>query len=534
MMTKFQSLLYREMRICRKGNILRTVLLILFTGMMWGMLLTFRFGGLADTAEAANALDLMVNNAILHTALIGVMVGLGQDEVFKSDLNAGWMRYSYALAITPTDRALVRIVRLSILTAAGMVAASLNIIGFCAFMDVPFRMGYITLQFLALDFMLVIEIISEFFVLAARSLPEMKKYNECAGLVSFGLMMLCILIFIKTSGLTIDKLKDDTFVAELMGGFDIFGKLTGDMLLWVIPLTLALIAIHFVVIRYRFRNAYTMAAAVKKGTVQNAQETAVLSRPHSEPVGFLYKEIKQNRAAVIGVALLPLGLMLFAVLIVAAAFAFNRESFDVSYQEVITGKLMLFITLAIGYFMASGVLTSVFLGDDKKLWAYFVASTPTGVKGFLYYKYVLCFAMNGMYMVAWIFTNSIMNTLQYALLGTEAQSMNNIVLAIFFALLFSSAIDIPFIVRFGAKKGNTIKLWVMMALVSVAIVGFALLPASISDMILEVFVKLYNGKANDVLMLFVSLCPMIVLAAYVLSYKISCKVFMKGVDAYDK
>lgn len=531
MMTKFRSLLYREMRICRKGNILRAGLLILFVGMLWGMLLTIRFGDLAGAAEVANAPDFVVNTAILYTALIGVMVGLGQDEVFKSDLSAGWQAYSYGLPITPFDRALVRILRLSIMTAAGMAAASLNIIGFCAFMDVPFRMSYITLQFLALDFMLVTVIISEFFVLAARSLPDMQKYNERAGWVSFGLMILCIVIFIKTSGLTIDKLKDDTYITELMGGFDIFEKLTGSMLLWVIPLTLALIAVHFAVVCYRFRFAYEASAKIKE---KKWEKSVVISKAHNEPVGFLYKEIKQNRFQILAVAVLPLALMVFAALIVAAAFGFSPENFEVSYPEVITGSLMTGLVLALGYFIASGLLTSVFSGDDKKLWAYFTAATPTGVRGFLYHKYVLCFAMNGLYMVAWIFTNSITATLRYALTGKETESVNGVVLAIFFALLFTGAIDIPFIVRFGAKKGNTVKLWGMMVLVTVSVVGFALLPVSITDQIMEVCVKLFNGEANDALMLFVSFCPPIALVTYLLSYQVSCRLFMKGVDAYDK
>ena len=534
MMTKFRSLLYREMRICRKGNILRAGLLVLFVGMMWVMLFSVPFDHLEGAEAITNAHDFLVNTAILYTALIGVMVGLGQDEVFKSDLNAGWLTYSYGLPITPFDRALVRIVRLSILTAAGMVAAVLNIIGFCAFMDVPFRISYITLLFLALDFMLVPTIINEFFALAARSMDELKKYAERAGWVTLGLMALTGVIIIIKSGFGIKDFTAVYFEEHFSEGFDIFEKLTPTMLFWLIPLTLALIAIHFAVVYYRFRFAYGTAAGTKKAKTKKIENTALISRAHNEPTGLLYKEIKQNRYHILLAAILPMGLMLFAVLVVAFAFAFNRENFEASYQEVITGKLMTFITLAIGYFIASGVLTSIFIGDDKKLWAYFIVAMPKGIKGFLYYKYVLCFAMNGLYMVAWIFTNSIMNTLQYALLGTEAESMNNIVLAIFFALLFFTAIDIPFMIRFGAKKGNTIKLWVMMALVSVAVVGFALLPASISDMIMEVFIKLFHGEANGTLMLLVSVCPIIVLAAYMLSYKISCRLFMKGVAAYDK
>lgn len=531
-MTKFRSLMYREMRICRKGNILRALILILFIGMMWAML---RFAPVENMEKIETEMNSFVtNNVIIFTAIIGSMIGLSQDEIFKSDLNSGWMRYSYALSITPFDRALVRIVRLSIMTLAGMIIATLNIIGFCAFTDSPFRIGYIVIEVIALDFMLITFIINEFFVLAARSIAEMKKLVERAGLISFVMMILCVLIFFKKSGYSLKDFSADSFEKQFTERFDIFGKLTGSMLLWLIPLMFALIAVHFAVIYYRFRFAYGAASSAKKETAQNVQQRSTISNTHNEPVGFIYKEIKQNRFGIISVIVLPLCLILFLGLVVAASFIFNEKPFDAPYFEFVTSNIMTLVAIALGYFIASGLLTSIFQGDDKKLWAYFTVSTPTGVRGFMYYKYVLCFAMNGLYMVASIFTNNLVATIRYAVTGKEAESFGGVVLMIFFTLLFTSAVDIPFIIRFGAKKGNMIKLWVMMSLVTIAVVGFSLLPESISDKIMEVLTKLYNGEANNALMQFVSFCPLIVIASYILSYKVSCRLFMKGVDTYDK
>ncbi|MDE6032003.1 MAG: ABC-2 transporter permease, partial [Oscillospiraceae bacterium] len=177
----------------------------------------------------------------------------------------------------------------------------------------------------------------------------------------------------------------------------------------------------------------------------------------------------------------------------------------------------------------------VFRGDDKKLWAYFVVSTPQGVKGFLYRKYVITVMMNLVYMASGIFADNLLATVNYFATGNElTTSMSSLYILGVFFLMSVSALDIPFTVRYGAKKGSIVKMIIMLSISTAAIMVYSLMPEAIQDKVTQVMIALYNGEANDALMLITSLLPYIILAAFLFSYKIACGVFMKGVNEYDK
>ncbi len=531
-MTKFRSLLFREMRLSRKNYLIQGGMLLLFAAMMWGMLFTVQSEKMAAQI-GSESFSAAVEIAILTFTLMGAAVGFAEDELFRSDLNTGWMTYSYALAVTPTDRALVKVVRQGIESAAAMLFSLLNIWGICLYGELPFRAEYIVGQLLAADAMLLPQILSDHISLGARTAEDLRKRKERGGMVCLVLMLVYIALFFKVSDLSLKELFAQNVGEDMIPTSNLFDHLSAGMLWWLIPLTLALNALRFWVLRDRLSHAYDTAAISRKKPSAVLSPAAGLTRSHSEPVGFLYKEIRQNRDQILLAAALPLIVMLFIALVIGGGLWFSPENFEGTYAEVITGELVSYLAPVLGYFFISGILTSVFSGDDKKLWAYFAAATPAGVKGFLYYKYVLCFAMNGLYMVSWIFTNSVMDTLQYALLGTEAQSTNNLMPAFFFMLLVNCAVDIPLIVRFGAKKGNTVKLWIMTTAVSVATVVFAKLIAD-SSPIIDVLVGLLHGEGGKNLVLILSFGPLLALAAYVFSYQLSCKWFMKGVENYDK
>ena len=43
-----------------------------------------------------------------------------------------------------------------------------------------------------------------------------------------------------------------------------------------------------------------------------------------------------------------------------------------------------------------------------------------------------------------------------------------------------------------------------------------------------------TGEHGDLTMLLLGMFPAFSVGAYILSYKVACKIFMKGVDEYDK
>ena len=245
--------------------------------------------------------------------------------------------------------------------------------------------------------------------------------------------------------------------------------------------------------------------------------------------GLLYKEFKQNKSKLLFAGIIPFG----AILIYIAMHLFATFSIDGEFDSD-SMTAMNFMTIILGLFTVSNVLADVFKGDDKKLWAYFITSTPQGVKDFLYYKFVLVFAGCGIYMVSLFFEQAALKT-YFTLVWNETTDVKySFAVISFFILLFLCAVDIPFIIRFGAKKGSFIKLTAMITTVTVLVVVFGLLPEKAGMWIMDTLKAIYTGKANGNIMLMLSVLPYIALGTFLLSYKLSCKLFMKGVSEYDK
>lgn len=477
------------------------------------------------SAETETGLN---NNAMcLIFSLLCATACLTADNVFKSDLNSGWLKYSYALPITPLMRAAVRTARLFITTAAGSVFCIINIAAICAFTGNPFSIGCIALQAASIDIVLLYLIINDFFVFSARDAELLKK----AGFyVEFALTVInvgTVALFLKITGINPLENSADN-VADILVSI-IFKKSFFIILLLVM---LLLIAADMAVTAYKLRSAETSSAFIKKNENPSESADAVLNRSNITS-GFLYKEFKQNKALIIFIAAIPLGLTMLS---------FIMSAFALRSSEIVSGGILEFATrnsmrwymLAFGAFIMSFILPSVFQGDDRKLWAYFTVSSPVGVKGFMYNKYILDFAINGLYMVTCYFMDTLKATLRYTVTGNESQNMMTGFIAVFYFLLFMCAFDIPFSVRFGAKKGSIIKTTVLILFTVILSVCFVLLPENITQKAIGFFIDIFNGKADNTAMLLTSFCPFIALAAYLLSYKISCKIFMKGVDDYDK
>ena len=76
---------------------------------------------------------------------------------------------------------------------------------------------------------------------------------------------------------------------------------------------------------------------------------------------------------------------------------------------------------------------------------------------------------------------------------------------------------------------------VMLLLCAAVTAVFALLPDNSRSALIEAFIAIMNGEnTNEILMLILSIIPYILSAAFLFSYKVSSRVFMKGVNEYDK
>ena len=232
--------------------------------------------------------------------------------------------------------------------------------------------------------------------------------------------------------------------------------------------------------------------------------------------GLVYKEWKQNRWFIL--SMIPCG---FAPLL---ALLLLRE------QITSVDNIALRIGGLIAGFLAAGALQMLVLcGDDRKLWGYWITATPDGYKGFLRVKYEMIFGMIVLLMFSVQFGDMGYCAVAADMEKANAVQISGIALPLCFVQIFLRAIDIPFVYRFGSKKGSFVKLICLIVLV-IIMLAFLILNVEHSDNIIESCKKVINVQ-NSSLLLSIGLvvCP----ALYYLSYRITCRLYLKGVEQYD-
>lgn len=179
-----------------------------------------------------------------------------------------------------------------------------------------------------------------------------------------------------------------------------------------------------------------------------------------------------------------------------------------------------------------GLQNSLFEGDENVYYSSFVISTPLTVKGQIRSKYceILILAFAG------IIIGKLGDLLATVVLGEDI-SMRKIYMAFFFVQLFLRAFDIPFIVRFGTKYGKNVKM-VMVAIVAFALLVYGLfgpLPSGgiqgAFDVLVEWFMTGENLSAAKRVV--TSVFPYVAVAAFYISYRVSCKMYINGVANYE-
>ena len=174
---------------------------------------------------------------------------------------------------------------------------------------------------------------------------------------------------------------------------------------------------------------------------------------------------------------------------------------------------------------------SLFLPDENRRWAYFIASTPKEDEGQVRSKYlavlISTFAVNAIC----IFWDNLEGVIY-----PKYTSVTSIIYAAACVQLILRSIEIPFIVRFGTKRGLDIKAKMLLA-VAFAVFVY-LLFGDISmfgslDKFWEWVTNVMKDPTDTVLTVFTVL-GVLALPMFYASYRISVKLYMKGAEHYDK
>lgn len=238
--------------------------------------------------------------------------------------------------------------------------------------------------------------------------------------------------------------------------------------------------------------------------------------------GYFYKEWKQNQMWLLCIVLMSVGLVFLPILtVMIAERTISREAFLYFAKD---GLIFWELLTTVGWVGVMALQEWSFLReDDMRAWGFFVASNPKGIRGCIYAKYVyvaftsICF---------WVLATGfdylfirILNTIS----GAGFTQRTEYFWMLFLGMLFMNALEMPFVIRYGVKKGTNVKLIVLLVVLIILIVIFLGNPMGIIDAIFTFFVD------KEIPISLKWGLPIVSIASYILSCLLSCKLYMKGV-----
>ena len=244
-------------------------------------------------------------------------------------------------------------------------------------------------------------------------------------------------------------------------------------------------------------------------------------------LGFIYKEIKVNKQWLC---------IMFGLVIFFSAFPMLTAFGDKDGGLEGTAFYVVYFLINGTCFLVVGMMASMFIQtDERKKWGYYATSVPSGIRKQVGAIYIIIFA-------AILFTlgvTSVINIVMRKVTDIDMPDATGMMLVFALIVLLMRSIEMPFIYAFGSKVGAAVKALLVFVLIFFAAVYFMFADlswlGSMDDFIgnllrwfSELDLKhLINGG-------FVGKLLLCAVPLYALSYYISTKVYLRGVDRLEK
>lgn len=239
--------------------------------------------------------------------------------------------------------------------------------------------------------------------------------------------------------------------------------------------------------------------------------------------GLIYKEVVTNKRNLLLMTLITLFL---PILMLLPALSDNAdEGSSGMIMSLMSIMVYIIIFLVVGTMQAQ-----MFENDESKRWADYIVSTPKLARGQVESKYIFTLMVTIGAMILGIIGSDTANVIS----GSSDMSMMIYLLVII--QVFLRAVEIPFIIRWGSKVGTVLKS-IMFLVLLLAGIGY-LLFGDLSfwndmDKIYEKMIGFLNGDYPDAFFVFLGVAPYITGILYYVSYRISVRLYLKGVENYD-
>lgn len=179
-MEKYKSLLYREWKITKKFYILRTILFLFFVAMF-----ALTFYGLTiqnePTAEGAYMTALVISTIF---CLFSGVLAAEDNGAYKTDVNSGWLSFSWALPLTSAEKALSKYLFRVIVILVGLGVSVIVVKGFGAVFGVPVLYSALYVYFWSINVVLIIDLVRQFIVMHTVDMKFLKKLLNIGTIIS--------------------------------------------------------------------------------------------------------------------------------------------------------------------------------------------------------------------------------------------------------------------------------------------------------------------------------------------------------------
>lgn len=199
---RIKALVWREWRIIRKGYLSAMIMLFMVAGFFWLIRLSMSVGNLAPIFGDSEILKEF--GGLLYysgTVLVAVVAytSVSDVSVVTADLNANWLRYSFALPITPAARATSHYIIKLIKLAVGFGFAVLNGVLSAKVMHIPFTSDMVWFLTALLAAMILCDALSVFFNSQARTSAGLQAAQvKVMGTMIAAVMIVSIVRILRT------------------------------------------------------------------------------------------------------------------------------------------------------------------------------------------------------------------------------------------------------------------------------------------------------------------------------------------------
>lgn len=241
--------------------------------------------------------------------------------------------------------------------------------------------------------------------------------------------------------------------------------------------------------------------------------------------GYLYREWKLNRL----IYFISVIIAMVTVFLPLVIVMFIKETISREAYLYYAGNAFLLQTtvLCLGMTAALGLQEYTFFrNEDHKDWGLFVVSNPKGIYGYMISKYIFTAFICISYYLITLGFDYILSRMVTVIGGVGIAPRCAEITWIFLFMLFANALEMPFVILFGVKKGNIVKLSIGISVIMLMLFFLMANPFGITQMAVDFFVKYTNMEVTLSLNWYGVL---ITVGLYFLSCLISCKLYLRGV-----